>query len=86
MFNKREIATTVLDCWAMYLNPLEQNQVAENPDKRVRVYVFGTTHCVAKIFLGLLKYKMFIIIYLLIYYIIFGIIRLINLIYTVLFL
>ena len=54
MFNQTEIATTVLDCWAMYLNALEKNQVVANPSKRVRVYLFGTSHCVSGIIILLL--------------------------------
>ena len=54
MFNQTEIATTILDCWAMYLNALDKNQVAANPSKRVRVYLFGTSHCVSRIIILLL--------------------------------
>ena len=54
MFNQTEIATTVLDFWAMYLNALEKNQVAANPSKRVRVYLFGTSHCVSRLIILLL--------------------------------
>ena len=59
MFNQTEIATTVLDCWAMYLSALKKNQVAANPSKRVRVHLFGTSHCVSQlIFLLLITIKL----------------------------